>query len=353
MSGVTFQQLAWVVSFALFSSLLVALTLIPMLSSRMVRVREPNPKNLLYPIIHGMKNLLEGLDDSYARGIRWALRHRAVVAGGTLALVVLALGLIRFIGFELEPETDEGEVRVSIELPAGSRLEATDVVARKAEELVVRGLPELASMVTEVGSSGGWQSANTHNASLRLILVPKAQRARSTQQIAFDLRPLFADFPGVVTRIRASGSNRLARLSRTSSDRLGIDMVGHDLARGYHLAVQVKRLMESTDGISDASIGRSPGRPETRVVVDRAKVASLGLSVSDIANNLRTSIGGTVATRFREKGEEYDILVRYQESDRLRQEDVLDVPVQTPSGRVIPLGSLVKLDRSELRFLAW
>lgn len=346
MSGVMFQQLAWVVSFALFSSLLVSLTLVPLLSSRFIRVREPNPDSWSYGLIHRTAVALENLDHAYADAIRWSLRHRWVV----LSLTLLALGggllLVPFIGFELQPETDEGEVRVSLELPEGTRLEVTDAVARQAEEIVRRMVPEVQNLLTEVGSAGGWRAANTNTASLRLSLVPLSQRERSSQEIANALRGPLSRFPGGISRVRASGGNFILRIAQGEGDRLAVDIRGYDLAESYNLAVELKRVMESTGGISDATISRSLGRPESRIFIDRDKAGTMGLSVSEIATNIRASIGGTTAGYFREKGEEYDILVRYREQDRLSSEDVLSIPIQTPGGEIIPLRSVIRTERS-------
>ncbi|MBI2823022.1 MAG: efflux RND transporter permease subunit [Acidobacteria bacterium] len=347
MSGVMFQQLAWVVSFSLFSSLLVSLTLIPLMSSRLVRVREPNPESWSYAIIHRAGMLLEALDNSYARGIAWSLRHRALILSSTALLVGATLLLVPFIGFELQPETDEGVVRTSLELPVGSRLEVTDAVTRRVEEIIQRDVPEAASLLTEVGSAGGWQGANTNTASLRVTLVPKAERRRSSQQIAEDLRRQFSRLPGIVTRVRAGGGMMMMGRMQGGGDRLSLDVRAYDLAGSYDLAVQLKRMMESTEGISDAVIGRSQGRPESLIFVDRDKAGAMGFSVGDIAETIRTSVGGTTAGHFREHGKEYDIVVRYGQEDRRALQDVLSVPLQTPGGMVVPLASVVKLNRTE------
>ncbi len=346
-SGVIFQQLAWVVSFSLFSSLLVALTLVPLLGSRLIRVREPRTGTIAYRVIHGVATALENLDHSYAAGIRWALRHRLLVTTGTLAVVASALLLIPFIGFEFQPETDEGEVRISLELPEGTRLDVTDRFAREAERLVREHVPEAVDILTEVGSPGGWRVANTNEANLRVTLVPLAERTRSTYEIAAALRPHLEKLPGVLPRTRASGGNFLMRMAQGDAGQVSLDVRGYDLNETYQVAVELKRLLESTEGISDATIGRSTGRPESRIYIDRVKTASLGLSVSEVATTIRTALGGTTAGYFREKGDEYDIRVRFQEQDRLSTADVLAIPMQLPTGEVIPLHSVAEFRRSE------
>lgn len=350
MSGVTgiiFQQLAWVVSFALFSSLLVSLTLVPLLSSRFVRVREPNPKSLLYGVVHTMALGLEALDNTYAQAIRWSLRHPGLIIFATLVVLLSSSLLLPFIGLELEPETDEGEVMINLELAEGTRLEVTEQFALRAEEMVKEQVPEIQNLMTEVGSQGGWRTATTHTISMRVSLTPKSERTRSSQEIARALQPSFARLPGIVTRIRATGGGYMRRMGQGGGDRLSLDIRGYDLDQSFKLAVQLKRMAESIEGVSDARISRSAGRPESHIMIDRDKASTMGLSVSDIATTIRTSVGGTRATYFREGGEEYEILVRYREEDRLSSEDVWAIPIQTPGGQVVPLQSLVRFERRE------
>jgi HAE1 family hydrophobic/amphiphilic exporter-1 len=346
-SGVLFQQLAWVVSFALFSSLLVALTLVPLMASRFIKVQEPKTGTIAYKVIHGMAAALENLDRSYANGVTWSLRHRWLVAFASLLAVVGCLFLIQFIGFEFQPETDEGEVRINLELPEGTRLAVTDEITQQVEEIVREMVPEVKNILTEVGSAGGWRVANTNTSGIRLSLVPLDERERSTQEIALALRPPLAELAGVISRTRASGGNFIMRIAQGDAGELSLDVRGYDLDASYQVAVQLKRMLESTEGISDASISRTSGRPESRIFIDREKVASMGLSVASIATTIRTALGGTTASYFRELGDEYDIRVRFMEEDRMSSADVFSIPIQTPDGSIVPLGSLVRFERSE------
>jgi HAE1 family hydrophobic/amphiphilic exporter-1 len=182
---------------------------------------------------------------------------------------------------------------------------------------------------------------------MRVSLIPKSERTRSSQDVARALQPSFGKLPGVVTRIRASGGGYMRRMGQGGQDRLSLDIRGYDIDQSFNLAVQIKRMAESLEGVSDARISRSAGRPESQILIDRDKASTMGLSVSDIATTIETSVGGTRATYFREGGEEYEILVRYKKEDRLSTEDVLAIPIQTPGGQVVPLQSLVRFERSE------
>jgi hydrophobic/amphiphilic exporter-1 (mainly G- bacteria), HAE1 family len=348
MSGVMFKQLAYVVSFSLICSLFVALTLVPVLSSKLIRVRQPNEKSLVYKFVHMGGTLLDRLDGTYQNAIHWALDHRKTVVFSTMALFAGALLLVPLVGVELSPETDEGEVRLSFELAPGSTLEASDAVARQLEQLISQQIPEADHVMTEVGSGGGgWGQGSVSSGSLRVILKERSQRSRSSMEIADALRPALNQMTGVRVRARTGGMSRITRMTSSTDDRLSVEVRGHDLDQARELAVQVRRIMETIPGVTDALLSQSEGRPENQIIVDRTRAADVGLSVSEIANTLRTTVGGTRATMFRERGDEFNVLVRYEETDRKDLDKVLDTPIQTPSGKIVPLRSLVVLQPAQ------
>jgi hydrophobic/amphiphilic exporter-1 (mainly G- bacteria), HAE1 family len=350
MSGIMFQQLAYVIAFSLFSSLVVALTIIPVLCSKYLTVSEPDPVRhpVLQKIVHRSGEVLDRIDSEYQQLIHWALGHRRAVAWGTGALLLGTLALSPLIGFELMPETDEGEVRVSLELPAGTRVENTNALATEVEQMVYREVPELEHVLVEIGG-GGWRESSTHRANLRIQLVDKTKRARSTQEIANALRPKLMHRPGVRAFARSSGGMFLMRMGRGGEDRISVEIRGHDLQVANALALKVKGIVESVPGVTDAQVSRKEGMPEMLVRVDREKAATMGLNVSDVADALRTTVGGRIATMFRQGGNEYNLLVRLQEGDRQKLASVEQIPMYTTgaAGQTVPVASLVRMERRE------
>jgi HAE1 family hydrophobic/amphiphilic exporter-1 len=157
------------------------------------------------------QRILDKLDEKYQSGIHWALDHRKSVVLVSAALMGVTVLLVPLIGVELMPETDEGEVRIRVEMPTGTRLDATDEVCRRIESLVVRDVPELEHLMTEVGGTSFWDASSTHVADHRLTLKDKDERTRSTQQIAAAIRQTLPPMPGVLVRTRAGG-NRMFRM---------------------------------------------------------------------------------------------------------------------------------------------
>jgi HAE1 family hydrophobic/amphiphilic exporter-1 len=349
MSGVMFQQLAYVIAFSLVSSLIVALTLIPVLCSRYLRVSEPDATRhpILRAIVHRSGELLNTMDAEYQRLIHWALGHRHTVAWGTGLLFAGTLALIPLVGFELMPESDEGEVRVNVELPSGTRIETTEALALEMEKILYREVPEIESMLVEIGG-GGWRESVTHKADFRLKLVDQSKRHRSSMEIASSLRPKLMLRPGLRIFARAGGGNFLMRrLAGGGDDRISIEIRGHDLQTANDLSLAVKDVVEAVPGITEVQVSRREGMPEMLVRVDREKASTMGLNVSDLADALRTTVGGRIATMFREAGNEYNVMVRLQQADRERLASVEQVPIYTPVGQTVPVTSLVHMERRE------
>ena len=242
------------------------------------------------------------------------------------------------------PQTDEGEVQVDVELPVGTRIERTEATILRLEQMVRELVPELDILISN-GGGGGFMGGSGHRGSLTLRLKPRAERTRSNEDVAQDLRVKLTGLPGVVLRPRASGgNNQMSRMFNMGGEgRLSLEIRGHDLEDSRDLAIRAKAVMDETPGIKGARIGREEGRPELAVRVDRPKAALLGMRQSDVASTLRTNVAGTTAAQFRERGFEYPIIVRLREEDRSRVEDVDDVMLSAGQGQVIQAKNLMAI----------
>lgn len=345
MSGIMFQQMAYVVSFSLLCSLIVALTLIPVLSSRFLHFQPSQHyknENRLHKIYSYSEEMLKGIEQRYSNILQWALLRKKLVLLATLGLFIFALILIGLIGVELMPAADENEVRVDIEMAVGTRLDVIDQATRTVEEIVKREVPETVSMVSRIGT-GGFRSAGGHTADIRLSLVSRSERKRNSEQIANALRQVLHGLPGVTIRTRAGQGLFLLRMGTTSANTVSVEIRGYDLEVANHLAQQVNNLIEKIPGITDTKISREEGRPEQIIRIDRQKAADLGLSVSRIGDALKTAIGGTQATYYREGGKQYRIWVRLSEEDRQDLTELLDLTVINNRGEAVVLRNVVNV----------
>jgi len=297
----------------------------------------------------GAYRLIEGLTAVYVRALGWAATHRAQVIAGAIGLFALAVYLIPLIGVELQPEVDEGEVRVRVEMEPGTRVEVTDSVLQRMAAIARRLVPETRHVQIESGSTSPFRPGGQHVGELRLSLAPQSERKRSSAEIANVLRRQLQAEPGMSIFVRAGGGmfSRISRMGASEGDRLVVQVRGHDLAVLSNLADRVRERMAAIDGVTDAQISRRPGLPEMLLQVDRAKASSMGLNVSDVADTMETAIGGRRASYYREEGDEYQILVRLQERDRIDLSQVGHIPIRTPTGRTIPAESIVQMRRQE------
>jgi HAE1 family hydrophobic/amphiphilic exporter-1 len=343
-SSIMFTQLSVVVMFSLTMSLFVAVTVVPVLCSRLLTLPKPvaERSGLSGRLYTWSERVLDSVDERYSRVIHVALKHRPTVLGLGTACVVAAVMILPTIGFELMPETDEGEVRVTAELPVGTRAERAEDVAVRLEGLAREYVSEAEDVISQAGS-GGFMGGGANRVNLTLRLVTRDKRTRSSEQIARDLnRQLPGIIPGVIIQTQASGGNRMqSRLFGGGDSRISLEIQGDDLAISQRVAQDAKSVMDRVPEVRNARVGRDDGRPELAIQVDRPKAALLGLSVTGVANSIRTSVGGTQAAFFRESGNEYPIIVRLREEDRGRLEDISDILLSTAQGQVIEAKNLM------------
>ena len=344
MSGIMFKQLAFVVSFALACSLTVALTLVPMLASRMSVSRaatDPTGRPLRR---EGLSGGIEGfflrLEDRYRRLLRWTLAHRSATLGGAFVLLAGCLTLIPLVGVELMPATDESEVRVTAEMAVGTRLEVVDRTFEQIEAIVYASVPEIANTVSFIGGST-WQARGGNAGEMRIALVPVNQRSRSSEAIAHDLRQRLSGLPGVRIRTRAGQGLFIMRMGAQGDDRIQVDVRGHDLETADALAHRVAALIAAVDGVTDTHVSRETGTPEELVIVDRAKAADMKLTISQIATMLQTVLSGTSAGTYRVGGSEYTILVKLEEAEKKSLREILDLPITNADGEPVILRNVV------------
>jgi HAE1 family hydrophobic/amphiphilic exporter-1 len=342
-SGILFQELAYVIVFSLLCSLLVALSLVPMLASKLVE--SPEERHHKYEtqpswigwIADSSEGLFNRLDSAYRDVLRVVLRHR----GFTIFTAVIALAgsvmLLPMIGTEFMPPSDEGEVRVEGEMEVGTRLEIVDAQARKMEDIVTPAVPEAISVISEASDSG--------DAEVRLSLVPATKRTRTNIEIADDLRERLAGkIPGMEVRVMAPQGQFLLERIIGGTDGIEVEIRGYDLKTLDLLADRVADAIKKVPGITDIDSGRDDGLPQQEISVDRDKAADLGFSVRDVAEAIETAFAGTQAGEFRSGGNSYRILVQFRDAELLSIDEVLNLTLTSPSGERVSLRNLVSAE---------
>jgi len=327
MSGIVgrfFYQFGLTVTFAVLISLLVAFTLDPMLSSRLLR--KPRPGRLW----HASERLLGGLDRAYAALLAVALRRR-------LAVVLLAVGVFvgtgflrRYVAFEFIQAEDQSEFNVRVKAPLGASVRATaDVFARVRAALA--GQPWLAYTFTTIGAD---ELQRANEGLMYVKLVPRGQRTVTQAEAMAWLRARVADIRDA--RISIELVPRVSGGGMRQTD-IQLELRGPDLATLDALAGRIKDRLRTLAGYADIDSSYDRSKPEVNVYVKRDRAADLGVSPLTVAQTVRALIGGERVTKFKATGDRYDVSVRLTEPDRSRPEDIERLTVRGRDGALVNL----------------
>ncbi|MDG5816672.1 efflux RND transporter permease subunit [Chitinispirillales bacterium ANBcel5] len=345
MSGIMFRSLALVVAFSLACSLIVALTLVPMLTSKFLRKPEHGEatRGLLGVIFRTSGNVLKGIEYRYSMILKWALSNRFTVVWVIAGLFLSALILIPQIGMELMPSADESEVRVNVEMEVGTKLSVMEQTVAQIEEVIAREVPEAEFIISNIGSGFG-RARGANNSQIRISLVPIRERNRSSARVANELRPKLSHIAGSTIRVREGQGLFLLRMGTGGGESISVEVRGYELETAQQLAQQISAAVDKVDGVTDTRISREAGMPEYRVVVDRNRAADLGLTASQIGNAVQTAMGGTRATEIRMDGNEYGVLVRLGDDERKNIDHLSRKSVVNSAGKPIPLTSVSSIE---------
>ena len=345
-SGMLFTEMAYVIIFSLICALLVSLSLVPMLTSKLLAFKPAFGRastSLLDRIFALSGTFFDKLAAVYVRILEKVLDHPKTTVFFSFTLLALSLMLVPGIGTELLPPSDEGEVRITGKMEQGTRLALVDRQARKMEDLVYPAVPEAVSSVISVGASGH-NPGDASRAEIRMALTPSSQRKRSNIEIANDLRQgLAGRIAGMEIRTRApQGQFLLDRLLGTDEG-ITVDVRGRDLSVLDGLARKAANLMQGVPGITDVEISREDGILQQEILVDRDKAADLGLTVRDITNVLSTAVVGTKAGEYRTGGDSCRILVQLKDAEQRSMAELLDLTLTAASGQQVAIRNLVSV----------
>jgi HAE1 family hydrophobic/amphiphilic exporter-1 len=348
-SGILFKEMAFVIIYALTCSLLVSLSLVPMLASGPLASREQRLAKRS-PWIERWDakadTFFQGLENGYRDLLRWVLSHRLLTVIGAAAVLGASLLLLPLIGTEYLPPSDEGEVRVTGEMEVGTRLDLVDRQTRRMEQIVYAAVPETVSSVVSVGASG-WRPDAASRGDIRMSLSPATKRNRSNREIAEDLRRrLTGNVPGMTIRTRAPQGQFLLERLLGGDEGLTIEIRGFDLATLDALANRTAEAIAGVPGITDIDTSREAGVPQQEIRVDRDKVADLGLSVRNVTQVLETAVAGSRVGEFRAQGNSYRMLVQLQDAEKRSLDEILNLTLTTASGEQVALRSVVTTEAS-------
>lgn len=343
MTGVLFRQLGWIVTITVVTSTIAAISLTPMMASQLLelRSRDLSPRRFSHTRI--VEPLLRRFEGFYEQTLRVALRNKKKVLLLALAVFIGSLFLFNFISTEFIPESDESQITAEVELTTGLRVEETMKTARELERIIEERYPEVdryavaSGSTDEGGMAGLFGQSGSNMISLVMGLLPVDERERSVWDIADDFRRQLEQIPEVVEFSVTAGGGGGGGMGSTSVD---VEIFGYDFDATSRLADELRGRIEEIPGAEDVQISRKDDRPELQIVLDRQKLAENGLNTAMVSTAIRNRVAGMTASVFREEGEEYEIIVRYNEEFRSSISDLEAFTITSPVGNRVKLAEI-------------
>lgn len=334
-TGTLFQELALVVVFALFCSLLVALTLVPMLASKFMSIKpdggEGAKKKGRFQIF------FEKFENKYKSFLKSAIQRKYTVFGISTLLIAFSVYGASFIDTELAPQTEADEISIDFYLPDGMNIAVANeyLTELKNKVTAVAPMDQIKYMTTEVRNG---------NAEVELALVDESERTINSYDLADQIRnQIEGSIPGGFFRVRAqTGLWILRRIFGSGGEEaVQVQLRGYDIETSAELADEIRRRMERVPEVTGVRSDREEGRPEQNIIFDREKISELGLTGREVAQAVQANIGGVRAGVFREGGDEFPITVRLQEQDRMSVLDLENIAVRSASGETVPISTVI------------
>ena len=341
MAGILFRELGWIVTIVVCVSTTAAISLTPMMSAYMLKleggVHDYKGLGVIYKPID---RALAWLDEAYARMLHWVVRHRRITVFSMMGIFFVSLGLLTKVPTEFFPPSDNSRISAMVKLEQNLSVEYTSRIARQIDSIIHRDFPEIVLVSTSAGANSSdnafaaMQTTGSHIINYNMRLSNVAERERSIYVISDLLREQLDRIPEVrqytVTPGGMSGS-------MSGSATANIKVFGYDMDVTNAIANDLKERLAALEGTRDVRLSRDDLRPEYNVVFDRDRLSYYGMNSAAASQAVRNRIDGLTASKYREDGDEYDIVVRYAEPFRTRVEDVENITLYNAQGRPVKL----------------
>lgn len=342
MIGQVFEGLTFTIVVSLVCSLVVAIVLVPVLAGKYLKLENKNSTDKKKSF---MDKALDGLDNLYEKGITKVLKYKKTTIVVLLVIFVASLMYIPKLGFEFMPQSASNEVTLNLEMPKGTKLEVTEQVIRQMETLARKDIKGIEKISVSVGGGGMMgNSVSSSSAKLTVKLFPLKEREEdwdndvSTKE---KLRKHFDKFPGADFSFADSNMG-------ISGGGVDVIVKSNDLDLARNTATAIEEVMRThlTDYIVECASDLEDGLPQVDIVIDRDRMYNLGLNIYGVSNEIKANINGTTASRFNDKGNEIDIIVRLAEEDKAKLNDLEQIFVTNTQGQKIPLASFARYNES-------
>jgi HAE1 family hydrophobic/amphiphilic exporter-1 len=344
-AGQLVRGLALSISFSLLASLFVSLTMVPMIASVFFKPRSKTDYTL-----KADNSWIVRLRTSYTRALTIVLRHRWKTLGAATLMFFVSIAIIAlgFVGTEFMPEMDQAMLMMKIKLPVGSALEETDQAVRQVEQIALRE-PGIATVIVsngvneeDRGQSGDMSNSGSHEGMVMLAMKPKSERNLSTTQVGEKIRAEIPAMRDVTIQNIDFGS-----AMGGGGNEIEIQIFGKDFTILEEISKEVAAAIQVVDGVIDIKSSMEEAKPEYHISLNREEINRLGLISGQVANTIKSSTLGQVATRYRYAGDETNVRIKFQEDQRNSIRDIEQIKLTTPMKTQVPLAQVASITREE------
>lgn len=343
-TGQLFKDMVLTITFSLVVSLLIALTLVPMMSANILKVTKINHKSLLGKVKNKIGNFINRLRIEYEKILRWSIKRKKTVLGIVLVSFILSLGLTPFLGGEFLPKTDQGFMSFVIETPASNPIEKTRLYVYQIEDILKEEIPQedLESLSITFGPREGLGAFGTTSSTIEVLVKLTNVENRSTSVFEYQdaLRTRLDEIPGITSVFQEGGAF-------SGEKGIEVKILGFDIDGAKEIAEGIKIEMEKVEGLVDISLNVKETVPELEIELDKEILNNYRLSYLGVAADISTAIQGLVAAKFREDEDEYDIRIQFDKKYRKSKEAIEQILIPIPGGQMVQLKDIADIYEGE------
>lgn len=361
-AGALFQDLSLTISFSLAVSLIGALSFIPVLCAKFLRVQavpeeirrkieeEDHELSLADVEVHtrfpwlnriskGIQRILQSLDDWYEKAIRWSLHHVRWVLVSAVFLLVLSIGSILLLGMEFIPIADEAAFSIRMETRNGAPFEETAIKVGEIEQIIQQiADQDIVTMASRIGDGG------SNFGDIEVRLTNKDDRTRSVWEITNQvIQQISGQVMDIQFNLTIEGTASLASTGAGDSTPIVVRLAGEDTEANYQYGQQLVALMQQIPGLQSPRVNFSFGKPELQFQIRRREAVGLGLTPLEIAGTIRTAYNGFSASTFEYDGRDLDVFLILRDEDRNNFARIRELTFTNPAGQQIPLENVVNI----------
>lgn len=345
MVGTIFKDFALTVTLSLLASLIVSLTIIPMLSSKILTIDASEKegkvkKKKLHFIYNIFDKTFSKVENAYRNLLSKSLKRRKTTIIAAIVIFFVSIASLFNVGMEFLPATDEGTISINVSMPLGTKIDKVDSLIQTIEEKL-SSIEEINVVFTTIGGGNSLMggSSSTSGGSVSVVLTDLDQRNKSTAQVAEEIRNLLKDIPGAEISVRETSTMAMM----TSSTPISISIKGSELDVLEKISNDFKGIIESVEGTREVKTSLSAAVQELEVLVDKNRAAAYGLTAAQVASSVRGGALGTTVTKYKDSGDEIDVVIRAEGNATESISNFEQIDITTPTGVNIPLSQIAQL----------